>query len=114
MTKVGQRLIRAAKEAREIAAGSAKPASLYVPADIDVKTIRSSLSLSQDDFAAEFGFSINQIREWEQGRRRPLGGMRAYLMIIEQAPDRVRELLRSSSRVRNAVGDEPQREVACR
>jgi DNA-binding transcriptional regulator YiaG len=23
---------------------------------------------SQDDFAQEFGFTINQIRDWEQGR----------------------------------------------
>lgn len=103
MTKVGERLLRAAREATEIAAGRLNPASLYVPADIDVKAIRMSLELSQEDFAAEFGFSINQIRDWEQHRRRPLDGMRAYLMIIAEAPDQVRTILRSSAKAKNAA-----------
>ncbi|KFI27756.1 DNA-binding protein [Haematobacter massiliensis] len=97
MTKVGERLLRAAREANEIAAGRSEPASLYVPADVDVKAIRTSLDLSQEDFATEFGFSIHQIRDWEQKRHRPLDGMRAYLIIIEQAPDRVREILRETA-----------------
>jgi putative transcriptional regulator len=52
--------------------------------------------LSQDDFAAEFGFTINQIRDWEQRRTRPLGALRAYLMIIKRNPQAVIDLLRSS------------------
>ncbi len=103
MTKVGERLLRAAREATEIAAGRAEPASLYVPADIDVKAIRSAIGLSQEDFAAEFGFSINQIRDWEQRRRRPLDGMRAYLMIIAEAPDQVRKILRDTSKAKDAA-----------
>jgi len=55
-------------EALEIARGRAKPTKLYVPAEIKVRDIRKKLNLSQDDFAAEFGFTINQIRDWEQGR----------------------------------------------
>ena len=48
---------------------------------------------SQDDFAAAFGFTINQIRDWEQGRARPLGGVRAYLLIIERDARSVLALL---------------------
>jgi putative transcriptional regulator len=77
MTKSGRRLIDAAREAVAIARGEKKPARLHIPPEIDV-----NLELSQDDVAAEFGFTTNQIKDWEQGRSRPLGGVRAYLMII--------------------------------
>ncbi|KRQ99122.1 helix-turn-helix domain-containing protein [Bradyrhizobium valentinum] len=86
-------------EALEIARGNAKPTKLYVPAEINVRAIRKKLGLSQDDFAQEFGFTINQIRDWEQGRSRPLDGLRAYLMIIEKNPQAVLNLLRSSAKI---------------
>ena len=81
-------------EALAIARGEVKPAKLHVPAEIDVRAIRARTRLSQEDFATAFGFTINQIRDWEQGRARPLGGVRAYLLIIERDPRRVLELLR--------------------
>ena len=84
-------------EALAIARGTAKPARLYVPAEIDIKAIRGKLSLSQGDFADRFGFTVNQIKDWEQGRSRPLGGVRAYLMIIDRDPALVLDLLRSAS-----------------
>lgn len=93
MSKAGKRLLEAAHEAVAIARGERKPARIYIPADIDVKAIRRKVGLSQDDFAYQFGFTVNQIRDWEQGRARPLGGVRAYLMIIDRNPDRVRQLL---------------------
>ena|ERR1700682_1480027 len=95
MSKSGKRLIDAAREAVAIARGEKKPARLHVPPEIDVREIRVKLALSQDDFAAEFGFTTEQIRNWEQGRSRPLGGNRAYLMIIKRDPKKVLEILRS-------------------
>ena len=80
-------------EALGIARGEAKPARLHIPSEIDVRAIRRRTGLSQDDFATAFGFTINQIRDWEQGRARPLGGVRAYLLIIERDAKRVLELL---------------------
>jgi putative transcriptional regulator len=47
-------------------------------------------------FAAVFGFTVNQIRDWEQGRCRPIGGARAYLMLIDTDPKRIMKLLRSA------------------
>jgi putative transcriptional regulator len=93
MTKAGSRLINSARQAAAIARGDAEAARLYVPAEIDVKAIRTRIGLSQDDFASQFGFSVNQIRDWEQTRSRPLGGVRAYLMMIDARPDIVRQLL---------------------
>jgi putative transcriptional regulator len=85
------------KEAIAISRGEAKPAKLYVPPEIDVRAIRSKLDLSQDDFASQFGFTVHQIRQWEQGRSRPLGAVRAYLMIINRNPKRVLEMLRAAA-----------------
>jgi putative transcriptional regulator len=82
-------------EVLAIARGEAKPAKLYIPAEIDVKSIRSKLALSQDEFAALFGFTVNQIKDWEQGRSRPPGGVRAYLLIIDRDPESVLGLVRS-------------------
>jgi putative transcriptional regulator len=82
-------------EVLAVACGEAEPARLYIPAEIDVKAIRSKLGLSQADFAALFGFTVNQIKDWEQGRSRPLGGVRAYLLIIERDPERVLSLLQA-------------------
>jgi putative transcriptional regulator len=84
------------REALAIARGQAKPAKLHIPPEIDVGAIRARTRLSQEDFAAAFGFTINQIRDWEQGRARPLGGVRAYLLIIERDAKRVLELLRNA------------------
>ena len=95
--KAFDKIAEGLNEALAIAKGEAHPAKLYVPAEIDVKAIRHKLDLSQDDFAAHFGFSINQIRDWEQGRTRPIGGVRAYLMLIERNPSAVRELLREAA-----------------
>jgi putative transcriptional regulator len=83
-------------EALEVARGNAKPAKLFVPPEMDVRAIRHKLDLSQEDFAAAFCFTVNQIRDWEQGRTRPIGSMRAYLIMIEKAPEVVLEILRDA------------------
>jgi len=93
MSKTGKRLIGAALEAAAIARGEKAPARLHVPAEIDVRAVRRKLKLSQDDFASEFGFSIAQIRDWEQGRSRPVGGVRAYIMLIDREGEVIRQLL---------------------
>jgi putative transcriptional regulator len=93
MSKTGQRLIEAAREAAGIARGERKAARLHVPAEIDVRSVRQKLKLSQEDFASEFGFSVTQIRDWEQARSRPIGGVRAYIMLIDQNGEAVRKLL---------------------
>ncbi len=41
--------------------------------EIDVKAIRAKLDMTQEEFAGRFGFSINTLRDWEQGRRVPEG-----------------------------------------
>ena len=80
-------------EALEIARGNIEPAALHVPAELDVRAIRLKTGLSQDVFASSFGFTVHQVRQWEQGRHRPLGAMRAYLMVIDRSPKDILALL---------------------
>ena len=84
-------------EALGIARGETAPARLHVPPEIDVRAIRVRARMSQDRFASAFGFTIHQVRQWEQGRARPLGAMRAYLMLIDQNPDGILTALHSAA-----------------
>ena len=90
------------EEALAIGRGDSRPAKLHVPTQIDVRVIREKLGQSQEEFAATFGFSLNQIRDWEQDRSRPIGGVRAYLMLIDREAQGVLKLLRSSSKKKAA------------
>jgi len=67
---------------------------VHIPAKLDVKAIRSRLKMTQQQFAARFGFNINTLRHWEQGRRRPEGPTRAYLLVIDREPEAVQKALR--------------------
>lgn len=63
------------------------------PERVDVKAIRQRLGLSQSVFAAAFGLSLHTLRNWEQGKRQPDPAARAYLRVIDAAPDVVRRAL---------------------
>jgi putative transcriptional regulator len=80
-------------EALEVARGNAKPIRIYIPPEISVRDVRTKLNLSQSEFSAVFGFTVNQIRDWEQGRTRPIGALRAYLLLIRRDPQKVVQLL---------------------
>jgi putative transcriptional regulator len=64
-----------------------KNCRVHVPVHVDVKAIRTKLGMTQQAFAARFGFSINTLRHWEQGKREPEGPTRAYLLVIDRARD---------------------------
>ncbi len=65
----------------------------HVRALIDVKAVRSKMGLSQAKFANQFGFSVDAVRNWEQGRRQPDVAARAFLMVIDREPEAVRRAL---------------------
>ncbi len=65
------------------------------PAADDVRALRRRLGLSQKQFAARYGFSVETVRNYEQGHRRPAGPARVLLKVIASEPDAVtRALLR--------------------
>ena len=95
MSKLGKRLIKAAKSAQAIARGDADPTTykVHVPAKVDVRAIRTKLKMSQNTFAARFGILPSTLRDWEQNRRHPDGAARVLLMVIDKEPDAVTRAL---------------------
>lgn len=80
----GSKIIDGLKEAVDHAKGSrsaAKEYNAYVH-HIDVRAVREGLSMSQEEFAIRFGFSLGTLRNWEQGRRHPDGPARVLLKVI--------------------------------
>jgi len=96
MSKVGESIIRGLEQAIAFAEGTADPSQyvVHIPAEIDVRAIRGRLGLTQQEFAFRFGFSVNTVRHWEQGRRVPEGPTRAYLLVIDREPQAVQKALR--------------------
>jgi putative transcriptional regulator len=95
MSKLGKRLIKAAKSAQAIARDDADPTTykVHVPAKVDVRAIRTKLKMSQNAFAARFGILPSTLRDWEQNRRHPDGAARVLLMVIDKEPDAVTRAL---------------------
>lgn len=87
--------LEAMQQAADILTGKLAPARVHrvPPQDVDVKAIRGKLGLSQETFAARFGFSVGAVREWEQGRRRPEQAARTLLLVIEHHPQAVMAVL---------------------
>jgi putative transcriptional regulator len=92
------------EEALAVSRGETAPFRLHVTHPIDIKAIRTGLGMTQKDFAATFGFGLDQLKQWEQGRSRPLDAMRAYLLLIEAEPQTVMQTLKAA---RTIHADEP-------
>ena len=95
MSKATSRILQGAREALALAKGEADTSAyrIHVPSDIDVKALRRRFKLSQEEFAKRFGFTAARVRDWEQGRSKPDGAIRAYLMVIEREPKAVTRAL---------------------
>ena len=60
---------------------------------VDVCEIRRQFSQTRRQFAEMIGISPETLRNWERGRRRPLGPARALLRIAKADPDVVAAVL---------------------
>ena len=92
MSASGEKILRSVRNLRA-AVRSGAALHVHVPDEIDVRSIRRKLGMSQRQFAASFGFGLDAVQNWEQGRRRPEGAARAFLKVIEREPDAVRRAL---------------------
>src|SRR5262245_24066488 len=98
MSQVADSIRRGLEEAVAYARGEADLGAyrVHVPEHVNVRAIRAKLGMTQQEFAASFGFSVNTLRHWEQGKRQPEGPTRAYLRVIERAPRAVQKALRAA------------------
>lgn len=82
------------KEAVKVARGTSTPTSVYViltPADI--KAIRARVKMSQAVFARSFQLSLDTVKGWEQGKRKPDAAAANYLRMIRADPEHVKRAL---------------------
>lgn len=86
---LGERIIAGLEDALAFARGDTKGARVHIPADMDIKTIRGRLGLSQAQFAKKYGFSLGRVRDWEQGRTMPDTATRNFLRVIAADPEAV-------------------------
>jgi putative transcriptional regulator len=70
-------------------AGKTEGFKVHVPDDVDVRRIRSSLKMTQSRFSNTFGFSLDAIKHWEGGRRKPEAAARTLLTVISRNPEAV-------------------------
>jgi putative transcriptional regulator len=93
MSKSGESILKGARQALDYARGARDGFVAHVPQEVDVVAIRHRLGLSQAEFASRFGFKLDALQNWEQGRRRPEGAARAFLRVIEREPEAVQRAL---------------------
>ena len=96
MSSVGRDILAGLEEYRAYKKGEKTGAKFStfptIPDDVDVKSIRGGLGMTQEQFTS-FGFSLSAIRHWEAHRRRPEGPARVLLMVIARNPGVVLETL---------------------
>ena len=51
------------------------------------RRVRKRLGLTQSEFSRRIDVSLDTIRNWEQGKRRPTGAAKALLKVLDKAPE---------------------------
>ncbi len=95
MTKAGDKILSGINDAIAYASGdkSKGRAHAIINSKVDVKAIRTKTGMTQAEFAETYGLSLYTLRKWEDGSRNPEGAAKAYLTVIAQRPNVVKEAL---------------------
>ena len=95
-SELGQSIIQGLKEAIAYKRGELTEADginvYHYPIasdDVDVKTIRSNLDLTQEQFATFINSSVRAVQHWEQKTRTPDGPTKVLLQLISRNPQMV-------------------------
>jgi len=97
-----EELLESLHEAGAIARGELKPARVTRFAAVDTRAIRTRFGLTQLAFSRMIGVSVATLRNWEQGRRNPLGPARVLLLVAAKHPNVVWAVIQDHLR---GVGD---------
>ena len=92
--KLFKELDRNLKEAVKLAEGTSGPKSVYVVlTPVDIRKIRKSINMSQAVFARSFQLSLDTLKGWEQGKRKPDAAAANFLRMIKADPKFVQQTL---------------------
>ncbi len=89
MSKAFESIKRGLGEAIEFAQGKPSKAVVHDLDAVDIKHIRSSVGMTQVEFAMTFGISVSTLRHWERGDRSPAGPALVLLNVMEKEPKAV-------------------------
>jgi putative transcriptional regulator len=81
-----EELMTGLDEVQAFLSGERKGFKVHVPDEVDVKSIRHKLNMTQSRFSETFGFSLDAIKHWEGGRRTPEAPARTLLTVIDKNP----------------------------
>jgi putative transcriptional regulator len=81
-----EELMTGLDEVQAFLTGERKGFKVHVPDEVDVKSIRNKLNMTQSRFSETFGFSLDAIKHWEGGRRTPEAPARTLLTVIDKNP----------------------------
>jgi len=62
-------LVQGVKEAGAYLRGEADPARVTFVGEPDPRAMREERGMSEEDFAADLGITVDALRAWERGRR---------------------------------------------
>ncbi|MBM3581522.1 MAG: helix-turn-helix domain-containing protein [Alphaproteobacteria bacterium] len=99
LNKTESSILRGMKQALAYARGDKRGSVTHIikVPQVDVRAARRKLGMTQKDFALSFGVSLDTLRNWEQGRRRPEGSARVLLAVIERDPTAVLKAVRDAA-----------------
>lgn len=92
MSKAYESIKRGLEEALEFAQGRDNGTKLHVLPRVNVKNLRLRTGLTENDFAAAIGISINTLRGWERGVRNPRGPALVLLHLVDKDPQTMRKV----------------------
>jgi putative transcriptional regulator len=87
-------LVVSVKEGGAILRGDREPSRSFHLSPVDIKRIREGFGLTQVEFAALLGISVQTFRNWEQGRRVPEGAAMVLLRVAEKHPEAVLDVIK--------------------
>ena len=96
--KLFKELVASVREGGAMLRGEAAPSRAFVVDGPNIKRVRANYRLSQHEFAALLGISAKTLRNWEQGRRAPVGPARVLLQVAAKHPDAVWDVVRPPMR----------------
>ncbi|MGA8670759.1 MAG: hypothetical protein WB679_12825 [Terracidiphilus sp.] len=104
MKSVFNELMSGLDDVQAYFAGETEGFRVHLPEKVNVKEIRRHLHMTQAKFSDTFGFSLDAVKHWEGGRRIPDPSARAYLTIIDQAPEMVIKILGPNAHAHSKPG----------
>jgi len=81
------------KEGLKVSKGEKSATVFVVLSAADVKAIRQSVDMSQAEFARSYQLSLDTLKGWEQGKRKPDAAAANFLRMIQADPEYVKRAL---------------------